>query len=71
MQSDIIASLPAVNLNKGVSCMATTKELLAPLRLLSAVPTEDKKKLLSFLLVLRDTGDTVTPPVSCFLKEKE
>lgn len=51
--------------------MATTKELLALLRLLSAVPTEDKKKLLSFLLVLRDTGDTVTPPVSCFPKEKE
>ena len=51
--------------------MATTKKLLAPLRLLRAVPTEDKKKLLSFLLVLRDTGDTVTPPVSCFLKEKE
>ena len=51
--------------------MATTKELLALLRLLGAVPTEDKKKLLSFLLVLRDTGDTVTPPVSCFPKEKE
>lgn len=51
--------------------MATTKELLALLRLLGAVPTEDKKNLLSFLLALRDTGDTVTPPVSCFQKAKE
>ena len=32
---------------------------------------QEKKNLLSFLLVLRDTGDTVAPPVSCFQKEKE
>ena len=71
MRSDIIASLPAVNLNKGVSCMATTKELLALLRLLDVISAEEKKNLLSFLLVLRDTGDTVAPPVSCLQKEKE
>ena len=71
MRSDIIASLPAVNLNKGVSCMATTKELLALLRLLDVISAEEKKNLLSFLLVLRDTGDTVAPPGSCFQKEKE
>ena len=71
MRSDIIASLPAVNLNKGVSCMATTKELLALLRLLDVISAEEKKNLLSFLLVLRDTGDTVAAPVSCFQKEKE
>ena len=71
MRSDIIASLPAVNLNKGVSCMATTKELLALLRLLDVISAEEKKNLLSFLLVLRDTGDTVAPPVSCFPKEIE
>ena len=71
MRSDIIASRPAVNLNKGVSCMATTKELLALLRLLDVISAEEKKNLLSFLLVLRDTGDTVAPAVSCFQKEKE
>lgn len=51
--------------------MATTKELLALLRLLGAMLIEEKENLLSFLLALRDTGDTVTPPVSCFPKERE
>lgn len=51
--------------------MATTKELLALLRLLDVISAEEKKNLLSFLLVLRETGDTVAPPVSCFQKEKE
>lgn len=51
--------------------MATTKELLALLRLLGNVPAKEKKDLLSFLLALRDSGDIVTLPASCFPKEKE
>jgi len=51
--------------------MATTKELLALLRLLRALPTETKEELLVTLRELQDNGDSLTLPVSWPLKEKE
>ena len=39
--------------------MATTKELLALLRILGAMSIEEKETLLSFLLALRDRKSVV------------
>ena len=51
--------------------MPTTKELLALLRLLDTVPMKEKEALLSLLLALRGTEDTVTLPVSSLPKVKK